>query len=728
MKKRQLLALGVLASLGVLVAPTTASAAPDVIVGDLPDVLHWTSGGAIGGMRAYSVATTSCNQGDTILPWVQATNLHPVIGQNMYRLSNGRIEQIGMSWLKHGFCALQQNICGPCTPAGAGCPQALGVGCSDPYSSNLNGSQSGLGPRFEVNSTTGVFPYPFSNPNGSTGNGIFKRIQVLETDLTTPGALYFVEGQYIHQEDAQAGNGNNNASYRRVTVNGSFTVTTQGSTAREIPAITAWLDHGNGVGTPDNSVDLVNADVATGARFIAGSKVIDLGDGTFRYEYAVQNLNVDRAAGGISIPITSGTVVTDVGFHDVNYHSGEPYDNTDWSSAVSSTDVSWSSPQTFAQNPNSNALRWGTLYNFYFTANVPPANGDMTISLFKSGSPASITATLRVPMGTPPDCNNNSIDDPCDVSCALPGCSVPGCGTSSDCNGNLVPDECETDCDQNGLVDECDITANGALDCNVNGLLDICEPDCDHDGIPDDCDNDENVVFSDDFEGNNGWTVVNDASLTTGAWERADPEETLRPAGIAQPGDDNSPGGTLCYVTQAAAGAAAGSFDVDGGPTVLTSPAIDLSAGNATLNYAYWFYSETGDSMTVEVSDDNGSSWTALATHTASASVWQQQTLILDTVITPSSQTRIRFSIADTGAASYTEGAIDDVTITTANCVDATGDYDANGSIDLRDFASFQECFGGPAGNQCGVAFEYVVDGLIDMTDFENWNPNMVGP
>ncbi len=727
MMKRQLWTPIVVASFCAIGISKTSLAGPDVIVGELPSVWHWTSGGAINGMRAYSVATTSCNIGDEEFSWVETTNKHPVIGQNLYRLSNGRIEQIGMSWLKHGFCALQESDCGTCTPAGPGCTDALGVGCSDPYGSNLNGQHSRLGPRFEVDATKGVFPFPYSNPGGTSGNNIFKRIQVLETDLTTPGALYFIEGQYIHPEDASAGNGDNNASYRRVTVSGSFSLSPQGSTERELAAIYAWRDHGNGVDSPDNSVTIAPVDYALGDRFIAGSKVIDLGNGLWRYEYAVFNLNSDRSAGGVSIPIAPGTVISNVGFHDVDYHSGEPYDNTDWTSSVTSTEVSWNSPATYLADPNTNALRWGTMYNFYFEANVPPTSGDMTIAMFKPSSIPTLTAGLEVP-GTPPDCNDNSIDDPCDVNCGLPGCDVPGCGLSSDCNGNSVPDECEADCDRNGQPDTCDIAATPSLDCNLNGILDICEPDCDHDGIPDDCETDSTVAFSDDFETDQGWTVSNDASLTTGAWERADPQQTNRPAGICQPGDDHSPSGTLCFVTEAQAGAQAGSFDVDGGPTILTSPAFDVSSGLATLEFWFWFYSETGDAMTLEASDNNGSSWTQVAVFTASASFWQQYTVLLDDHITPSSQTRFRLSIVDTGAASYTEAAIDDVVVTSPNCQGATGDYDNNGHIDLADYAAFQLCFEGPAGNQCGQAFDYTVDGVIDMTDFQDWTSSINGP
>ncbi|ANM31291.1 hypothetical protein ABI59_19500 [Acidobacteria bacterium Mor1] len=43
------------------------------------------------------------------------------------------------------------------------------------------------------------------------------------------------------------------------------------------------------------------------------------------------------------------------------------------------------------------------------------------------------------------DCNNNGIDDACDLDCGSPGggCDVPGCGLAADCDGNGVPDSCD---------------------------------------------------------------------------------------------------------------------------------------------------------------------------------------------------------------------------------------------------------------------------------------------
>ena len=147
-----------------LAAPALA-AGPDVIVGDLTGPSKW---GTLGGVTSYSIGTTSCNIGNQILNWFDNSTLHPVIGQNIYRLENGRFEQIGMSWLKHGFCALQGTLCGPCSPVGGGCETRLGIGCSDPYGSGLNGNQGGLGPRSEVNASTGVFLWPFG-AQGQTG-------------------------------------------------------------------------------------------------------------------------------------------------------------------------------------------------------------------------------------------------------------------------------------------------------------------------------------------------------------------------------------------------------------------------------------------------------------------------------------------------------------------------------------------------------------------------------
>ncbi|MEE8386697.1 MAG: hypothetical protein V3S01_12355, partial [Dehalococcoidia bacterium] len=249
--------------------------APDLIVGDLHQVQRF---GTQDGITAFSVGTVSCNIGTCWANWISSSNQHPVIGQNMYRYKDGRFEQIGQSWLKHGFFALSQDFCGACVQSDG---SHLGVNCSDPYSAGLNGDQTRLGPRSEVNPFTGEYPFPFTT-SGQTGDVLYKRLQVHNEDLDpvlNPGAMYFVEGHYVSADDATAGNGNNNASHRQVTVSGSsgvFDISLTGSTSQSA-AIYAWGDidfsvKGDAVKVPDDG------------QFIVQSRVSDLGNGMWSYE------------------------------------------------------------------------------------------------------------------------------------------------------------------------------------------------------------------------------------------------------------------------------------------------------------------------------------------------------------------------------------------------------------------------------------------------------------
>ncbi len=380
-----------------------AQIGPDVITGDVYNTVHYTTAGAINGIRAYAIGTTSCNVGDQNLTWHTNDPYHPVISTNMFRLLNGRFEQIGQAWVKHGFAADNATLCGSCPVHTDG--TSLGVGCSDTYDAATNGIQSLMGPKSEVNAHTGVFVWPHGNGVGS--GLLFKHLQVLQTDLANAGALYFAEGQYVQFEDAVA-NGNNNASYRRLTVSAStYNLTLQGSTLRSKPAIYAWQDNGGGIGVPDLSINLVTVDIPGDGRLLVASKATSLGGGMWHYEYAVENLNSDRSAGSFSVPVPASAVISNIGFHGVPYHSGEPYDNTGWTGSAAAAAVTFSSPQTFTQNANSNALRWATLYNFRFDANVAPAPApaNITIGLFKPGTPSSVTAAAVIP--TPATC-------PCD--------------------------------------------------------------------------------------------------------------------------------------------------------------------------------------------------------------------------------------------------------------------------------------------------------------------------
>ncbi len=403
--RRVLIATGCVVSLAALLAAAGDSAqagaavGPDVTVFDFTDIHSY---GSSGGFAAYAIGTNACNRGDAPLNWCESGGCapgagpedHPVIAQNLYRLKSGRFEQIGMSWLKHGFASLNgthSGCSGSCQPPPAGSTQ-LGVGCIDPYFASTNGTRAFMGPRSEVNATTGVFPYPPSFPPGPYE--IYdQRIKVATADVDStlnPGATYWAEAHYVASDDASAANAFNNASHRRVTVGGApgYNLSMTESFVEGQPAILAWP-------AQDPTVELAEINISESIpgsivqRFHAARKVTDLGGGTWHYEYAVHNLSSDRAARAFSVEFPLTTHFTNVGFKDIEHHSGEPYATDDWSVFSSGGQISWST-DTFAADPNANALRWSTLFNFWFDADRPPAAIVHTLELFKPGDPASI--------------------------------------------------------------------------------------------------------------------------------------------------------------------------------------------------------------------------------------------------------------------------------------------------------------------------------------------------
>ena len=91
---------------------------PDVIVGDVEDVAQFDA--PVGTQVGLAIGTDSCNNGDQPINWFALPdNDHPLVPQNLYRMSGGanndaRFEQIGQSWMKHTFLALEDFVCGTC--------------------------------------------------------------------------------------------------------------------------------------------------------------------------------------------------------------------------------------------------------------------------------------------------------------------------------------------------------------------------------------------------------------------------------------------------------------------------------------------------------------------------------------------------------------------------------------------------------------------------------------
>src|SRR6476619_2558362 len=331
----------------------------DVIVGDLPAMQQFGSAGTQVGV---AIATTSCNAGTIDLDWFALPQTdHPVIPQNLYRMSGGadntqRFEQIGQSWLKHAFTALTLDACGfGCNGVGG---SHLGSGCSDPYSANLNGGQTGIGSRAWVNPFTGAYPSTANNHSSHAHDGVSHRVRVEMDDLNqtlNQGATYFAEAQYVTPHEyawcqAHPGQCNmyNNASYRRFNVSstGPFTFSAVGSTQQTKPAIMAWVVTGA-------TVTQIQPDLANDGYGLLGYKVTNLGAGMWHYEYALYNQNLDRAIQSFSVPLGPGVNVSNVGFHAPPQHPG-------WANDGTLNDQGYSSTPWAAVTQAGNSITWNT--------------------------------------------------------------------------------------------------------------------------------------------------------------------------------------------------------------------------------------------------------------------------------------------------------------------------------------------------------------------------------
>ncbi len=208
-----------------------------------------------------------------------------------------------------------------------------------------------------------------------------------------------------------------------------------------------------------------------------------------------------------------------------------------------------------------------------------------------------------------------------------------------------------------------------------------------------------NTWFEDDFESDLGWTVVNDPGLATGAWERG------TPVGGGDRGDpaQDADGSGQCFLTENEDG----DSDLDGGGTLLTSPAMDASDPDAVLSYSRWYSNTAGadpmnDIMVIEISDDDGATWLPLETvgpggPEVNGGWILREFLVADIPgVTNTDQLRVRFYAADLNAGSVVEAGVDNVRISALFCEETgvPGDLDGDGDVDAGDLATLLAAWG----------------------------------
>jgi subtilisin family serine protease len=247
-----------------------------------------------------------------------------------------------------------------------------------------------------------------------------------------------------------------------------------------------------------------------------------------------------------------------------------------------------------------------------------------------------------------------------------------------------------------------------------------------------------NIFFEDDFEANQGWTVVNGPGLTTGGWQRVIPISNAICA-RGNPGTDvDTDGAGFCFVTQNSSSTADCDLDVDNGSTTVTSPNMDASDPQALLGYSRW-YDNTGagqgaspfqDIFVVEVSDDGGANWVNLETVGPNGQVtggWFAKEFLVSAIpgITNTSTLRVRFTASDTNPQSIVEAGIDAVKIFYPFCDSAPcpADLNGDGSVAIEDFLELLSSWGPNPGHPADLDG----DGSVGITDFltllATWGP-----
>jgi len=222
-------------------------------------------------------------------------------------------------------------------------------------------------------------------------------------------------------------------------------------------------------------------------------------------------------------------------------------------------------------------------------------------------------------------------------------------------------------------------------------------------------------------------------NATTGVWIRVDPHGT-----VAQPEDDHTAApGVVCYVTgQGSVGGGDGENDVDGGTTTLVTSRLDFTDwADPHVSYWRWYSNNTGsspgaDTLVVDVSDDDGASWTNVETVGPSGADaiggWIEHRFRVSDFVTPTGLVKVRFVASDLGNGSIVEAAVDDVASFEYVCADCNG----NGIDDRSDIKSGRSFDGNGDGvpDECHVFTLHppvpgIAGGVVNTVSVENATP-----
>lgn len=400
---------------------------------------------AAGGVDALAFAFQPVNLGDTPASWSTTSANHPVIGLGLarFRVVNGasRMEQIGLSWVRHvTIPALSTGTWCSCAPsAGA----TLGPGCNDTLSAAGNTFPANLGPRHEVQPHTGAHVHPHTPASGAAFPG---QLRFTPGDVTTGnGERYVVEAHVAALDDAANAATLDNTTWRELAASGTpanADFALLGPSSRGATVLDAWRVF-------DPNVRILEWDSQADGRLQLAWCVTQTGPSSWHYEYALYNRDYTPGVGRFMLSVPPTAPPTNLGFHDVDYHGadgvgGVTQSGADWTTSIVAGVLAWASVPQF-QDPNANALRWGTVYGFRFDCDRPPMPGFVLVEAFEpAGGPSIAMLEAERPLDmeslTWSYCHGDGQGQPCPCGNHSPSGHGEGCLNSIGTGGYLRAD------------------------------------------------------------------------------------------------------------------------------------------------------------------------------------------------------------------------------------------------------------------------------------------------
>lgn len=334
---------------------------------------------------AITPDATLANVGTADVPWYEkflgnfppyGNDQHPFLVWALYRIRDGRIEQLGQSEIKHAFFSINSG----CSCFG---DNILWVGCGDTYSVTTNMSRAWLAPRGEVTAHTGVWARCGSHfdldcndiEDFQHAHDSFEhRMAVREADLQTTGSTYFLEAWYVVRDDIDIFN---SMGYRQLTptlVGDVWDFDFVGGFVQG-PVVEAWVPS---IGPPAGALNTVVR--RPDGHLQVAVRTVAVGGGRYRYDYAVMNHDFDRRIDAFSVPLTAGDAPQQIEFRDLDADPGN-----DWQASVDARSITWRSPGEAA------ALDWGTLFSFRFELTRAPVATAVRLGIVEPGADEEIS-------------------------------------------------------------------------------------------------------------------------------------------------------------------------------------------------------------------------------------------------------------------------------------------------------------------------------------------------